>query len=384
MTAFPVTTRAAFAALILLTTELAAQPTLPRDRVPQLPSSIRGFVDRLYSTDPRERAEAACEIGRRHGDAVGAIPLLISMLSDDVTVPAIECEMGAWLRRARSQSAGAQKWMETSPAKEAAEALGDIGNAAVPALVQALGAGEWKVRKFAAVGLGEVDHIIELATVVDALAARLGDAHSEVRERSAWALGEIESATAVNPLLQALQDSDVRVRARAAWALGEIEDPSAVSGLLTALADNEAVVRERSVWALGEIESPRAVPDLTRALADGDADVRRRAAWALGEIESPSAVPALVQSLADSDAELRRQSAWALGEIEDAGAVEGLTRALQDVDWRVRKTAAWALGEIEDPAAIDALRAAASDANSEVRRAVAQAIRELRGHRRDE
>ena len=42
------------------------------------------------------------------------------------------------------------KWMETSPAKEAAEALGDIGNAAVPGLLQSLAHSDWKTRKFAA------------------------------------------------------------------------------------------------------------------------------------------------------------------------------------------------------------------------------------------
>jgi HEAT repeat protein len=353
MPSFPFALRLVLAVVIFATCELTAQPTLPRNRMPQVSGSIQGFVDRLYSAAPRERAEAACQIGRRHAEAAGAIPVLISMLSDDVTVAAIECEMSRWMRRTLPQSTDAQKWMETSPAKEAAGALGNIGNAAVPALLQALQNSDWKSRKFAAIGLGEVDRIIEPANVIAALASRLTDVHPEVRDRSAWALGEIEDATAVGPLLNALTDTDSRVRARAAWALGEIEHPSAVNGLLAALTDSDAVVRERSIGALGEIES-----DL--------------------------AVEGLVPFLTDPDVRIRRQVVWALGEIEDAGAVDGLTRALNDDDWRVRKTVAWALGEIEDPTAIDALRSAASDSNSEVRRAVAQAIRELRGHRRDE
>ena len=187
-----------------------------------MPGAIRSLVDRLYSADPKERAEAACQLGRRHADAASAIPILLSMLSDDVTVPAIECEMGPWFRRTMPASPDARKWMETSPAKEAAEALGDIGDAAVPGLLQALAHSDWKTRKFAAVGLGEVDQITELQNVIGALAGRLTDVHPEVRDRSASALGEIEDAAAVEPLVKALQDSDARVRARAAWALGEI------------------------------------------------------------------------------------------------------------------------------------------------------------------
>ncbi len=341
------------AILVTLEAGATAQPTVPRDRAPVVPSAIRSFVDRLYSPDPKERAEAACQIGRRHAEAVSAIPILLSMLSDDVPVPALECEMSPWLRRTLPSSPDARKWMETSPAKEAAEALGDIGNAAVPGLLQSLAHVDWKVRAFAALGLGEVDQILERGQVIEALGTRLSDGHPDVRDRSAWALGEIEDATAVEPLLKALHDGDARVRARAAWALGEIESDLAVNGLLP-------------------------------LLTDANVKVRRQVVWALGEIESAAAVPGLVQTLTDSDVDVRRQSAWALGEIEHATAVDSLVLALKDSDWQVRRTAAWALGEIEDPAAIDALRAAADDANSEVRRAIDHALRELgdRRHKR--
>ena len=354
-----------------------AQPTLPRDQAPAVAAAIRPLVERLYSPDPKARAEAACQLGRRHADAVSAIPILLSMLSDDVTVAALECDMGPWLRRTLPVSADAQKWMETSPAKEAAEALGDIGNASAPGLLQALAADDATVRKFAAMGLGEVNDLVESAKVVSALSATLSDAHPDVRDRSAWALGEIEETAAVEPLLRALNDSVPVVRARVAWALGEIEDPLAVDGLVAALKDSDAAVREKAVWALGEIESERAVDHLLPSLRDTDPKVRRQVAWALGEIEGVAAVSALVQALGDGDAGVRRQSAWALGEIEDVSAVSGLLRALKDSDWQVRKMAAWALGEIEDPSAVEALRTAASDPNNEVRRAVAHALDEI-------
>src|SRR5688500_20233219 len=96
-----------------------AQPTLPRDRAPGVPGAIRALVDRLYSPDPKERAEAACQLGRRHAEAASAIPILLSMLGDAVTVSALECDMTPWLRRTLPTSADARQWMETSPAKEA-------------------------------------------------------------------------------------------------------------------------------------------------------------------------------------------------------------------------------------------------------------------------
>jgi HEAT repeat protein len=290
---------------------------VPRDRLPAMTNSIRSLVDRLYSADPKARAEAACELGRRPTSAEPAIPVLLSMLGDDAIVPAIECEMSPWMRRQLPNNPDAQKWMQTSPAKEAAEALGDIGNLAVPGLLQALASSDWKVRKFAAVAFGEMDHIIDLGTVIDALGRTLADANVDVRDQSAWALGEIEEPASVDLLVRALRDADARIRVRAAWALGEIEDASAVEGLLDALRDSDPAVRERSIWALGEIESERAVDGLLPLLGDADAKVRRQAAWALGEIEDPSALDDLRAAANDPNAEVRRAVAQALRELGD-------------------------------------------------------------------
>jgi HEAT repeat protein len=367
-----------FVATLVIAAAAAAQPTLPRDRMPAVPQSLRAFVDRLYSASPADRADAACEIGRRHRDAAATVPILLTMLHDDVVVPGIECNMRDWQRVAVTPET--RKWMATSPAKEAADTLGEIGDAAVPGLIRQLGHGDWRVRKFAAYGLGEAEPRMERTQAVTALGERLADANAEVRDQSAWALGEIEDAAAIPALGGALrQDSDPRVRRRAAWAMGEIEHASAVEALVSVMTDPDLELRKQAVWALGEIESGLAVDGLVQALADAEVSIRKQAAWALGEIEDAAAVPALVALLArDADVTVRSQAAWALGEIESRAAVDGLIQALKDSDYRVRKQAAWALGEIEDPAALEPLRAARYDVNVEVREAAARSIRELR------
>ena len=399
------------AVLTLCAASADAQPTLGRDRAPAVPAGIRVYVDRLYSPEPRTRAEAACQLRRNHRDATPAIPILLSMLSDDVVVDALECHMSPWLRQQLRVSTDARQWSQTSPAKEAAETLGDIGDAAVPGLLTALRHADWRTRKFAAHGLGEAEPLHDGLKVIAALSDRLTDEHADVRERSAWALGEIENPVAVPAVARTLQnDRDRRVRLRAAWALGEIEDAGAVNGLVAVLTEADVELRKMAIWALGEIEDASAIPGLVKALGDADISVRRQVVWALGEIEDRSAVNGLVSVLKDADVELRKKAAWALGEIEDASAVPGLSQALRDDadvgvrreaawalgeiedrsavdallqalkdrDWPVRKMAAWALGEIEDPRALDALQATRYDANVEVRRAVMDAIRELR------
>ncbi len=192
---------------------------MTRDRAPQVPESIRRYVDQLYSPDPKQRADAACEIGRRHYEAAAAIPVLLTMLHDDVVVSAIECDMRDSLRRNRPLTPEALKWSETSPAKEAADTLGEIGDAAVPGLLQALTNSDWRVRKFAAYGLGEAEPQVDRAKAVAALANRLTDSHPEVRDRSAWALGKLKMRPPSPALLRALRaDTDRRVRLTSAWA----------------------------------------------------------------------------------------------------------------------------------------------------------------------
>jgi HEAT repeat protein len=370
----------ALVGILAMASSAAAQPTMPRDQAPAVPQPLRGFVDRLYSPDPAQRAEAACQIGRRHYEAAAVVPILLTMLHDEVLVQRIDCNMSDWLRRQGNLSPDALKWMETSPAKEAADTLGEIGDAAVPGLIRELQNTDWRVRKFAAYGLGEAEPELDRGKAVAALGDRLNDTHADVRERSAWALGEIEDAGAVPALSGALQnDVDRRVRLRAAWALGEIEDDSAVKALVAVLQDPDPSLRKEAAWALGEFESGLAVEGLVRALRDADVIVRKQVAWALGEIEDAAAVPGLSVALAgDAEVAVRREAAWALGEIESRAAVEPLVRALKDPSFQVRKTAAWALGEIEDAGALEALRAARYDVNVEVREAVARAIRELR------
>jgi hypothetical protein len=171
--------------LVFIAGSAAAQPTVARDRAPAVPGSIRSFVDRLYSADAHARAEAACEIGRRHTDAAAAIPILLSMLSDDIVVAAVRCEMGPWALN--NPATGHSEWSQTSPAKEAAEALGDIGEAAVPGLLTALGHADWKTRKFAAYGLGEAEPVNERGKVIahDRFAGRDRDLAAVHRQKPA-------------------------------------------------------------------------------------------------------------------------------------------------------------------------------------------------------
>ena len=265
----------------------------------------------LSSPDPLARATAACEFGRmRPADVRPAGEALLALIGDDTPVESRLC---------RDWDNGFGRDETSSPGREAAMALEELGTDVLPELT-----------------------------------ALLEDSRPAAREQAALALGLIESDRSIEPLARVLGDSDARVRSRAAWGLGMIESAGAVEGLAASAADPDSGVREQVAWALGMIESAAGVTSLQPLLRDEDAAVRQQAAWALGMIESADAVESLIQTLADPEPRVREQVAWALGMIESARAAEAIADALEDeTDGRVRRQLIWALGRVIDNAGLE-------------------------------
>lgn len=246
-----------------------------------LPESIRDGVKALASSDPQERAVAACSLGKA-GDAT-AIPFLIEAMGDDTPISLVRCwDYGSW-------SPAMSSFKKPSPGEQAAIALASFGHQAVEPLI-----------------------------------AALGHNNAVVRRNAAWAIGETRGGSSVNrrdafePLMAALLDEDAWVRRAAAFAFGEIRDHRAARALISALGDSDYQVRDMAIYALGEMKEARAIEQLSQLLLkDDNWDVRVRAAWALGEIRDPQAVEALTAALNDEDGRVRSKAKWALSEIQE-------------------------------------------------------------------
>ncbi len=254
--------------------------------------------------------------------------------------------------------------------RSAAAALGQLGEAAVKPLIQALGDKDEDVRQGAAKALGRLGE-----AAVEPLIQALRDGNWRVREAAAEALGQMGDARAVEPLIQALGDEDGRVREAAAEALGQMGDARAVEPLIQALGDEERWVREAAALGLGRLGDARAVEPLIQALRDGNRRVREAAAEALGQLGDGRAVEPLIQALGDEETLVRWVAAEALGQLGKA-AVEPLIQALGDGNWRVRQAAAEALGQLGE-AAVEPLIHALRDGNWRVRQGAAEALGQL-------
>ena len=134
----------------------------------------------------------------------------------------------------------------------AVEALGEIGEPAVPALIKSL----YEPLKFKNLGRAIKEALVKIGTpAVDLLLTELqGDRDREAAE----VLGEIGDSRAVQPLITMLNHEQKFRRPPAAKALGQIGDNRAIQPLIAMLNDEFQSMREAAIEALGHFDDPQA------------------------------------------------------------------------------------------------------------------------------
>jgi HEAT repeat protein len=249
-------------------------------------------------------------------------------------------------------------------------ALGRLGVAAIPALVEALQSRETRARLAAAEVLKSLGKGARLA--VSALIAALDDHDAAVRAMAAAALVKMDSE-AVPALLEVLKSSGTEQRIRAASLLGDIGNGAqgAIAGLCAAVTDPTAAVRREAAKTLGRIccNCAVSIPTLIEALTDSDGDVRSSAETALEKFRchgTQGLDPLAEAAGKHKDARVRATTVKLLARSapQSQTAIAAIEAAASDHEETVREVAIQSLSEIEAArkaaAASEAMRAAAT------------------------
>ncbi len=210
-------------------------------------------------------------------------------------------------------------------------AIEEMGERAVPPLIDAMNQGNTRLRHQAIEILGRIGQ----------------DAHE-----------------ATPHLIDSLTDSEAQIRRNAAWALGRVgEDANdAIPSLLTTARDHQWDVRADAVWAMGKV-------------------VEDNGEW--GPIDG-ALVDSVIDFLGDESHHVRWSAAWSLARFGPSAeaALEALADALEDYHPKVRASAAAALGEIaashHEELVGEALKRAMDDESHLVRSRAGEALRALR------
>jgi len=241
--------------------------------------------------------------------------------------------------------------------KPAAWALAELGQLAVPALIEALGHEDPTVRSHATYALSTIGPEAKeaVAVFVDAL----DDDNDPVRNNYLSALRRIGSpAPAAVPLLiRLLEDKNPSVCGSAALALGAVapDNQPAMEAIIQMLDDPRNNPRRGAVLALGDFgtKANAAQPKVLALLQNDEySRVREAAVETLPKIAAAprDVIPAVVAALNDSDWSVRNSAVWSLSRLASVptDVIPALTKALKDPHRDVRDSASRALAAIRD------------------------------------
>jgi HEAT repeat protein len=268
-----------------------------------------------------------------------------------------------------------------------ADALAEMGEAAIPCLLQALESKDGYARNGAAIALGKIRNPEATSALIAALRWRDNSVSEEDEDQGARisaatalgkvgnsaasaallaelkkvgrtelalasyivaALGEIGDSDAIPLLSRMFEHWDFETQKMATWALARM-GPKGTQALLCIAADRTRLGRLFAINALQTNGAESAVPVLTDILKNESDDkfVRAAAARALGRIgKSPAVLPLLLAMLGASENEIKSSAAMGLGYLRDPAAYEAIVSHLENPE--LRYVAAMALGELRD------------------------------------
>ena len=277
--------------------------------------------------------------------------------------------------------------LEASRIDQIAEALAGIGRPVVGPLEEATRASNPRVRRGAALALGQIRPLAP--GTVPTLIAGLADPDLEVRVASLAAIGFLGArAGEAVPAVRAMRrdgSAEVRLQVLEILAHSAPRDDALLVDLNALLDDPDAMVQGRAIDTIRSLgpAGRRALPRVIGLASSPDPAVRLSAALFIeshGQ-SAAEAVPALAALLSDPVPKLRTTAAQALGKLGKAAqpAFDGLAALLGDPLVEVREVAALTLGSLElDAEAVRPhLARALRDDRAEVRRAALRAIQRL-------
>lgn len=274
----------------VLAQDAGAPPAAPTDTKARGDEAFKKATERLKAKDPKERASAADEMGRRGYRFRHEISELLRPLLRSDPEPVVRAAAG--------------------------RALGRLGaREAVPDLVKALSDTSADVRVVAAAALWRLPD----PTATEPLLERVKDADKAVREWSALALGVIGDKRAVSEMVRLLGDPERSVRLAAVRSLGRIGDPDGLEPVLRYLrgGKRDQEEKEEGVAAILSIKGDGRSAALLSLLesAEGDVEQQVRVIAALGKVGNAQALPALRKRATTGAPEVRDTANKAIAEL---------------------------------------------------------------------
>ena len=346
---------------------------VPRDA----PPVVRAAAEALDSMDSGQRRAAISSLSEMDH------PAAVDLLAEAVRHPIREVRFGAAFLLG-----GERRDARALPALIEALRCGNeeiepwmisrIGQAAVPALIEALNEKEFRSRDILFNILGYIGGPAAVAT----LTRYLSDSDAYSRRYAAFSLTSTKDSAAVPALRRAIRDPEAMVREGVAAALGLCGGVAVIPDLLELLRDSDSSVRHRAVCAIDDALGrehdraalepmiPQLINDLAAALLDTYDQVAVFAGRALEKLCDTRSIPALIAAAGERN---RPRRIVDLLEMLGAAPIPALREALNDSNELRRMIAVEVIAHFGDPADAPLVAENLRDKNADIR------LRALRG-----
>lgn len=224
----------------------------------------------------------------------------------------------------------------------ASEALGMLGERAIPPLLD-LARSTWYLKRWGAImALGAMGERAPIAPLV----AALDDVNENVRMYALYALAKMGERAPIDRMVDALRDDSRPVADTACTCLERLAPHLPVEPFLSLLEDANPLMRSRALDILGHMGARAPVERIIALLDDSpgaqiDAETRRRAFASLYMLKDSAPVEPFIAALADPA--LRSRALTALGECGARAPIEPLLDALHAADGRPPRDLIYAL-----------------------------------------
>jgi len=222
--------------------------------------------------------------------------------------------------------------------------------------------------------LGEVLYAHTDRINPNTLLALLDKADSKVRPILYKILDSLAKDELIPDLIQKLDCDQPMVRTHILRVLSRFDTEASCEGLTKGLGDPNKAVRQAALDGLAKLNAKESVGDICKLLSDPDLTVQSAAIETLGKIRSPETIKHLITVLQDESEYVRRAAVEVLNEVGDHSAIKDLLNALRDADWWVKVRAADALGSIGGPKVFDAVLALIKDKDEFLRRTAVEIL----------
>jgi serine/threonine-protein kinase len=202
----------------------------------------------------------------------------------------------------------------------------------------------------------------------------LDQVDSKVRPILYRLLDSIANEALVPAISQRLDSKQALVRAHLLNLLSRFDTEASREGMVKGLSDPNKAVRQAALTGLASQGGDENIGDICTLLSDPDLTVQSAAIETLAKIRSPHTIKHLITVLQDESEYVRRAAVEVLNEVGDQNAVKDLLNALRDVDWWVKVRAADALGAIGGPKVFDAVIALIKDKDEFLRRTAVEIL----------